>query len=261
MPDGDSRFTSLLLISSVLVSACERTPVTTEPVRIAAAADLTLAFEELGRMYEAQSGQRVRLSFGASGVLAKQLAEGAPLDLFAAASASFVEEAVRSGACDATTRARYGLGHLVVWSARGELPLSTLRDLADPLVKRIAIANPDHAPYGRAAREALVRAGLWTSLEGKVVQADNVRQALQFAETGSADAAIVARSLLRRPNRGKELAIDPSLHAPIEQTLVVCRHGKSRAGGQAFAKLVASPDGQALLERYGFGAARDGRSR
>jgi molybdate transport system substrate-binding protein len=258
-PDGDSRLVRTLLLSTVLVTGCKSQPgppASQATIQVAAASDLTLAFEELGKLFEQRTGHRVTFSFAASGTLAKQLGQGAPFDVFAAANASFVDSAVQSGACDGATRARYARGHLVAWSRSGGIKLATLADLRAAELEHIAIANPEHAPYGRAAREALLEAGLWAELEGKIVQAENVRQALQFAESGNADVAIVARSLLTRSG-GNQLSIDPALHAPIEQTLVVCRRGKNMAGGHAFAALVESPDGQALLQRYGFGGSAE----
>jgi molybdate transport system substrate-binding protein len=249
--DGDLRLVPALMLSTALVVGCKAPP-RSEPVLVAAAADLTVAFEELGGLFESRTGQKVTFSFGASGALAKQLSQGAPFDLFAAANADFVDSAVRAGACDGTTKAFYARGNLVVWSKQGGVPVRALSDLRRSDIRHIAIANPEHAPYGKAAREALARNGLWPALEGKIVQAENVRQALQFAETGNAEVAIVARSLVAKHESGNQLLIDPAQHAPIEQTLVVCRHGKNATGARAFARLVESPDGQALLRRYGF---------
>lgn len=257
-PDGDARWVPALLLSTTLLGGCKpAAPVSHEPVRVAAAADLTLAFEELGKIFEARTGQKVSLSFGASGALAKQLSQGAPFDLFAAANSSFVDEAVKSGACDGATKALYARGHIVVWTKPGGARVRVLSDLANPEIKRISIANPEHAPYGKAAREALIKAGLWPAVETKIVQAENVRQALQFAETGNVDAAIVALSLVAKDKNGQQLAVDPSLHAPINQTLVVCRHGKNAGGARAFAELVESNEGQQLLQRYGFGGSAE----
>jgi len=144
-----------------------------------------------------------------------------------------------------------------VWTKQQGLSLRTLADLQHADIKHIAIANPEHAPYGIAAREALTKAGLWPALDAKIVQAENVRQALQFAQTGNADVAIVALSLVAKDNSGASLTVDPALHNPIEQTLVVCRNGKNAAGAREFAKLVESSDGQALLKRYGFGGSAE----
>jgi molybdate transport system substrate-binding protein len=257
-PDGDSRFVPALLLSSALVIGCKApAPKAEEPIRVAAAADLSVAFEEMGRLFQASTGKKVSFSFGASGALAKQLSQGAPFDLFAAANAAFVDSAVQAGACDGATKALYARGHIVVWTKQGGAVVRTLADLRSPDIKRIAIANPDHAPYGKAAREALTRAGLWRALEGKIVQAENVRQALQFAQTGNAEVAIVALSLVAKDETGTRLAVDSTLHGAIEQTLVVCRHGKNRQGAREFAELVGSSEGQALLERYGFGGSAE----
>ncbi len=257
-PDGDPRFLPAILLSTALIGGCKApAPQPTEPVQVAAAADLSLAFEEMGKLFESRGGQKVTFSFGASGALAKQLGQGAPFDLFAAANLAFVDSAVKAGACDGATKATYARGHIVVWSKQGGHAVHALADLQSPDIKHIAIANPEHAPYGKAAREALTRAGLWSALEPKIVQAENVRQALQFAQTGNADVAIVALSLVTKDDSGNALPIDPALHAPLEQTLVVCRHGKNADGARAFAKLVESSDGQALLKRYGFGGSAE----
>jgi molybdate transport system substrate-binding protein len=254
--DGNARVLPALLISSALGSACQ-SPARTEPaasIQVAAASDLTLAFEDLGKLFEKRSGQKVTFSFAASGMLAKQLGQGAPFDLFAAASPAFADQAVQSGACDGSSKAIYARGHLVAWSKQHAL--GALSDLQSADVRRIAIANPEHAPYGKAAREALIKAGVWSSVESKIVQAENVRQALQFAETGNADVALVALSLVSQNRAGQRLAIDPSLHAAIEQTLVVCRRGKNEQGGRAFAQLIESAEGQRVLERYGLGLSK-----
>lgn len=250
--DGGARILPALLISSVFANGCQRQTEPAATIQVAAASDLTLAFEELGRLFEQRSGQKVTFSFGASGALAKQLAQGAPFDLFAAANPSFAAQVVKSGACDGSSQALYARGYLVAWSKQKSL--ASLADLTSPDVQRIALANPEHAPYGKAAREALIKAGLWGELEQKIVHAENVRQALQFAETGNADVAVVARSLVVRSSAGHQLHVDPALHAAIEQTLVVCRRGKNETGGRAFAELVESAEGQALLARYGFGS-------
>jgi molybdate transport system substrate-binding protein len=256
-PDGDRlfipAFVPALMLSTVLFADCKAAPPKKqETLHVAAAADLTLAFEELGKLFEARTGQKVSFSFGASGALAKQLSQGAPFDVFAAANGAFVDSAVQAGACDGKSKASYARGHVVAWSKRGGVVLRTLQDLQSPDIKHIAIANPEHAPYGKAAREALTKAGLWPALESKIVLAENVRQALQFAQTGNADVAIIALSLVAQDAINNKLAIEPSLHGPIEQTLVVCRHGKNIEAGRAFAKLAVSSDGQALLRRYGF---------
>jgi molybdate transport system substrate-binding protein len=255
-PDGDFRLVPVLALSAALGAACDSPPAPpSAAVQVAAASDLALAFQELGRLFEQRTGQKVTFSFAASGALSKQLRQGAPFDLFAAADASFVDSAVSSGACDGATKALYANGHVVLWSKRSHTSPRSLAELTRPQIRHIAIANPETAPYGKAARQALHSAGLWPALESKLVHAENVRQALQFAQTGNADVAIVALSLVASDEAGVRTPIAPELHEPISQTLVVCRHGKNRQGGLAFAELATSRDGQALLRRYGFGGS------
>jgi molybdate transport system substrate-binding protein len=240
----------LLLASSVV--ACQRAPEQASPIRVAAAADLSAAFEELGRQFEKERGQKVSFSFGASGLLAKQLREGAPFDLFAAANASFVDQAVSAGACDGSTKAAYARGHLAVWSKKGSLlPAKSVEELADPRFRKIAIANPEHAPYGKAAKEALITAGIWEKVKDRVVFGENVRQTLELAATGNVEAAIVALSLVVYDQRGSFVRVDDSKHGPIEQALVVCTRGGNQAGGKIFADYVNSPSGREVLARYG----------
>lgn len=223
------------------------------PVRIAAASDLTDAFGELGRSFEASSGQSVTFSFGSSGLLATQIRAGAPFDVFAAANASFVDGVVASGACDGRTKYRYGLGRVAIWSRAGRAaPPTSVAELADRRFGRIAIANPEHAPYGRAAKQALERAGVYDAVAPRIVLAENVRQALQFAETGNVDVAIVAWSLVVNDHTNPSTLVDAEMHAPIEQTLVVCDRGANTAGGRAFATYVASTEGRETMRRFGF---------
>lgn len=233
-----------------------------EPLRVAAAADLAGALEVMAADFERARGVRVTVTYGSSGLLARQIAEGAPFDVFAAASEQYADDAVTSGRCQADSKRFYARGSLVVW-ARDEASLPrTLADLADPRFARIAIANPAHAPYGRAAREALVRVSAWGVVEKRIVFADNVQQALTFAKSGSADVAIVARSLIAP---GKEAAgatreVDEALHAPIEQAAVACGTGNRGDDPRAFVAAMTSDAGQALLAARGFrpgrGAAR-----
>jgi molybdate transport system substrate-binding protein len=211
------------------------------PVRVAAAADLSRAFEELGKQVEPAPV----FSFGSSGLLAKQLAEGAPFDVFAAANVAFVEQATRSGACGPAER--FARGRLAVWTKTGGVALEAL---GEEQYARIAIANPEHAPYGQAAKEALVSAGLWERVEKRLVYGENVRQTLQLAQTGNVEAAIVARALVEADPHA--VVVDGALHQPLTQAIAVCTHGENRAGGEAFVKRVRSAEGRAVLKKYGF---------
>jgi molybdate transport system substrate-binding protein len=225
-----------------------------KPLQVAAAADLALAFKDVGAAYEQKSGDHVVFSFGSTGLLAKQLAQGAPFDLFAAANVSFTDDVIKAGACLADGRTLYARGRIVVWW-RADSPVPpprTLADLADPRFIKIAIANPVHAPYGRAAQQAFTKLGIWPRVQPRLVFGENVQQTLQFARSGNAEAAVVALSLAVVSD-GTYIPVDESLHDPIDQALVVCGKDRARLGrARAFAAFVAAPAGRAIMRRYGF---------
>jgi molybdate transport system substrate-binding protein len=222
-------------------------------VQVAAAADLARAFEEVGRGFEAQGGPHVRFTFGSTGLLARQVEQGAPFDVFAAANQSFVDDVVKAGACDPSTQALYARGRIALWSKAGRVePPLVPADLAHPRFTRIAIANPDHAPYGRAAREAFEAVGAWAAVQPRLVFGENVRQTLQFAQTGNVDAAVVALSLIVDDTQNPWRLVEESLHQPLDQALVVCSRGPNRAGGEAFVRYLGSEAGRKVMRRYGF---------
>lgn len=235
------------------LAACAAPPSDRPPVQVAAAADLARAFPEVGEAFTRETGVTVVFSFGSSGLLARQLAEGAPWDAFASADEGFVDQVVASGACGGVSRARYARGRIVLWW-REPVPIAppaSVADLADARFTRIAMAQPEHAPYGRAAREALQAAVVWERVAGRLVYGENVRQALQFAASGNADVAIVARSLVGRSG-GRWLEIPASAHAPLDQTVVACRGGRNVEGGARWARFVTSGPALAILSRHGF---------
>ena len=244
------------LLSALALAGCSRkdaVPATAEPLKVAAAADLSFAFKEVGEAYEKATGQKVVFSFGATGLLEKQIAEGAPFDVFAAANVSYADDAVKAGACLGESKATYATGHLVLFTTKdAAFKPGSIADLADPKVSKIAIANPDHAPYGKAAKQALERAGVWDKVQPKMVYGENVQQTLQFAQSGNADVAIVALSLAT-VTQGDATPVPTELHDPIDQAMVVCTRGKAGAdAGRKFVAFVHSPEGHGLMRRYGF---------
>ncbi len=225
-----------------------------EPLRVAAAADLALAFKDVGTAFEKATGKRVDFSFGSTGLLAKQIAEGAPFDVFAAANISFVDDVVREGACFEDTKALYAKGRIVMWSKDPWALPKGLEDLQDPKYAKVALANPEHAPYGRAGREAMTKVGVWANVQPRTVYGENVQQTLMFARSGNADVAIVALSLAVT-SPGNYVPIDPSLHEPLDQALVVCKGGSKgakRNEARSFVEFVGSEPGRAIMRRYGF---------
>jgi molybdate transport system substrate-binding protein len=225
-----------------------------EPLRVAAAADLAFAFKDVGLEFEKTTGKHVDFTFGSTGLLAKQIKEGAPYDIFAAANVSFVDEVVASGACITGTQQLYAKGRIVLWSAREDALPKSLDELRDPKYAKIAIANPEHAPYGRAARQAMTKTGVWATAEPRAVYGENVQQTMMFAQSGNADVAVIALSLAI-VSKGYYLTIDQELHDPLDQALVVCKGGaKGLKANEArsFVEFVGSDAGRAIMKRYGF---------
>jgi molybdate transport system substrate-binding protein len=247
--------TSVAITAFGALVACKKSAPSDASLRVAAASDLSEAFTEIGATFEKDTGRKVTFSFGATGLLAKQIEEGAPFDVFAAANLSFIDDAIKSGACDESSKATYAEGRVVVWT-KSDAPFvpATLADLERPEIVHVAIANPEHAPYGKAAKQALVKAGVWDAIAKKIVYGENVQQTLQFAQSGNADAAIVALSLAT-VSGGHALPIDPALHDRLLQGIVACRGGPdSHMGADArkFESFVASDAGRAIMRRYGF---------
>lgn len=230
------------------------------PLTVFAASDLAFAFADIVPRFEAASGRRVTLVLGSTGNLAKQIESGAPADVFFAANVAFVDGLAAAGAVRPATRALYAQGRIVLATGRSTgLRLASLDDLRRPEVRRIAIANPEHAPYGQAAREALEAASLWTAVRPKLVYGENVRHALQFLESGAADAAIVALSIARVP--GVAWApIDQGLHRPLDQAAAVTTRSAEPDAAAALIAFVTGAEGQAILARHGFEPPRRGGS-
>lgn len=221
-------------------------------VRIAAASDLAKAFDELGKEFTSRTGIVPEFNFGSSGLLAKQIEQGAPYYLFAAANKVYVDQVVAAGRCDATSAKMYARGRVVVWTPTGVPAPVKLEDLGEPRFKRIAIANPDHAPYGVAARQALEKLGLWSRVESRIVLAENVLATMLYARERNAEAAVVALSLAVVSDGGAYLPIDPALHDALDQQLVVCGNGEEADAARQFATFINSREGREVMTRYGF---------
>ena len=225
---------------------------TPEPLVVSAASDLMPAFEELGTLYEQQTGRPVIFNFGSTGQLAQQIDQGAPVDLFAAADVSFVNGLAAKGRVLPDSVQLYARGRLTLWTrADSTLVVETVEGLLKPEVRRVAIANPEHAPYGLAARQALQAAGVWEAVQPKLVLGENVRQTLQFAETGDVDVAIVALSLSIASD-GHWTLIPEDLHAPLDQALAVVTSSPRQAEARKFAAFIIGPQGRPIMRKYGF---------
>lgn len=225
-----------------------------ESITIAAASDLRFALDEIIEIYQAESGRpSIRVIYGSSGKMTTQIKHGAPYDLFFSADIRFPEMLYRDGFA-VTTPTVYALGRLVLWSARHDVSDLTLADLTDAKFRRIAIAQPDHAPYGLRAQEALQAVGVWTAIEERLVFGENIAQTAQMAESGAADAAIIALSLAMFPRlaaRGYGL-IDDALHQPLTQGYVITRYGANKAAVEHFAQFMQTASAHRIMQHYGF---------
>lgn len=235
-----------------VVSAQQAAPV------VAAASDLQFAVAEIAAAFQAETGMSVRLSMGSTGNFARQIREGAPFEIFMAADEEFITDLHAEGFTrDAGDL--YALGRVVIMVPHGSAltPDGQLDHLAEMLaeggITRFAIANPDHAPYGMRAREALVHKGIWDDLQPALVLGENVSQAAQFALSGNAEGGILAYSLALAPQvgpRGSYALIPDDWHAPLRQRMVLLNSAGPVA--EAFYAFMMEPTAREIMERYGF---------
>ena len=246
---------SVLLSSCILLfflvfalNAPAQTPRKNNDLLVAAAADLTAIEKPVTELFRKTNGRQAKFVLGASGLLARQIEQGAPYDVFLSANERFVEDLAKSGRLVPASVRVYAYGRLGLWSRDGAV--TRLEQLRDRRIVHLAIANPASAPYGAAARQLLESSGLWSAIQSKVVYGENVRQALQFAESGNADAAITAWSLVF--DRGGFL-LPASGHAPIHQAGGVVAGRPDEAAAQRFLDLLASDEGRRVLAAHGLG--------
>lgn len=238
-----------LLISSIPPGAGARQNVT---LTVSAASDLTPAFGELGPLFTEATGIGVEFNFGSTGQLAQQIIAGAPVDVFAAANVDVIDQLDGQGLILTDTRALYARGRITLWTRSDSgLEITDLSQLTDPGIERIAIANPDHAPYGVAAREAMQSAGVWDAVQDKLVLGENISDALRLAQTGNVDVAIVALSLSLESD-GRWTLIEETLHEPIDQALAVMAVTDHELEARAFCDFVNGAQGREIMRRYGF---------
>ena len=229
-----------------------------QQVTVAAAADLSFALPEIAAKYKANSGNDVKLVFGASGNLATQIRNGAPFDVFFSADEQYPQQLADEGLADKASLYRYAIGRLVLWvSNDSTLDLSKLgmQALLDPSVKKIAMANPDHAPYGRAAQAALKHFGLYDKVSGKLVFGENISQAAQFVQSGNAQAGLIALSHALSPamkSKGRYWTVPLDSYPTLNQAAIIVSHSKQTDAARAFLSFLRTSDATILLEDYGF---------
>lgn len=222
---------------------------------VAAAGNLTDSFPEITQEFTRQTGIKVVLSFGSTADLAKQIENGAPFDVFAAADVAHVLNLEQKGLITSDTARRYARGSLVIWASdTTKFKLERLEDLTHENVERVAIAKPDVAPYGAAALETLRALNVWEKIEPKVVYGMNVSQVKQFVSSGNAEVGFLPLSLVQ-DDRGKYLEIDEKFHQPINQALGVVRASAKQGAARRFTEFVLGPEGQKILQNHGYRSA------
>jgi len=228
-----------------------------QSLRIAAASDLQFALGDLAAQYEKQSAAKLAISYGSSGNFFAQIQNGAPFDLFFSADIAYPQKLIDAGFAESDSRYTYAFGRIVLWLPP-ESPLIPANlqwnTLLDARIQKIAIANPDHAPYGRAAVAALQKAGLYERLKSKLVYGENISQAAQFVLSGSAQAGILAFSLAAAPamKSGKYWEIPRDLYPPLEQAVVLLKSSPNKPAARAFLAFLQTESARATLARYGF---------
>ncbi len=245
--------TIFFLLLAFLSASADAQP--TPTVRIAAASNLKFALDSLVAAFTSQRPGRIDVSYGSSGKLFEQISHGAPFDIFF--SADMVYPALLAKKNMATGEPYiYGVGRIVVWSKKVDVKNRGIRSLLDPSVKKIAIANPLHAPYGKRAEEAFEHYNIFEQLTPKLVYGQNISQAAQFVTSGAADAGVIALSLALSPNMQREQGVyfilPEDSHQPLEQGVVITRHGASNGFAKAFVDFMKGERAVAILDYFGF---------
>jgi molybdate transport system substrate-binding protein len=243
----------LLLLTLPLIGPLARA----QEIRVAAAADLKFALDELAAQYEKQTGKKITAIYGSSGNFFAQIQNGAPFDLFLSADTEYPRKLESGGWAEPGTVYEYATGRIVVWmpaNAPGDLATLKWSALLQPGVEKIAIANPEHAPYGRAAVSALRKAGLYEQVRARLVYGENIGQAAQFVASGNAQAGILALSLAVSPpmRDGKRWEIPENMHPPIEQAAIIVKAAKNKDGARSFLAFLKTDAARRILDSYGF---------
>jgi molybdate transport system substrate-binding protein len=232
-------------------------PAVAQDVRVAAAADLQVALPELATRFERATSFRVQAIFGSSGNISTQIQNGAPYDVFLSADIEYPRHLVELGLGARDALAAYASGRLVLWSRNdSKVDLKQgLKGLSAGTIRRIAIANPAHAPYGRAAVAALRHEGMYDRVSGRLVLGENISQTAQFAESGNADVGIIALSLALGPSlraAGRYVEIPAAFHPPIEQAALWLKRARNPTAARQFVEFLQQPASREYLQTMGF---------
>ncbi|HMJ20278.1 MAG TPA: molybdate ABC transporter substrate-binding protein [Terriglobales bacterium] len=228
-----------------------------QEITVAAAADLQFVMQEVGARFQSATGKSVKLIYGSSGNFTQQLQNGAPFDMFFSANLDYPKQLEAAGLTEPGTFYQYAIGKIVVWVPNdSKLDVSLgLRALLNPSLKKIAIANPQHAPYGKAAVAAMQKENIYEQVKDKFVLGENISQAAAFVASGSADVGIVALSLALSPNmkdKGRYAEVPAADYPAIEQACVIMGSSKNKSVAQQFLKFIQSSPITELFQKYGF---------
>lgn len=229
----------------------------TGTVAVAAASDLIYCMEELNAEFQKTNPHAVlKVSFGSSGNFFAQIQHGAPFHIFLSADMKYPRELIKAGLADSSSLTMYAIGYIVLWTIKpGIYVTAGLQIVRGDQVKKLALANPEHAPYGRAAKAALEHENLWESVQKKIVLGENIAQTAQFVQTGNVDAGIVALSLALSPKLarlGKFYEIPETSHPRLEQGAVLTNMGKGNPLARTYLDFLRSAPARAIFNRYGF---------
>ena len=230
-------------------------PAQAEKLTIAAAADLKFAMAEVVDKFRAnRPGDQIEVIYGSSGKFLTQIKNGAPFDMYFSADIAFPRELEKHGLSVGATRP-YAIGRIVLWSLKPELAKIALKDLPKAPIRKFAIANPQHAPYGLRGKEALQHQGVWAAMEPKLVMGENIAHTAQFIDSGAADAGIVALALVLSPtmkDKGAWTLIPDAWHEPLEQGFAITQRAAANPLAKDFANYMASEPARVIMRRYGF---------
>ncbi len=244
----------LLALLLLLTATCA----IAQEITVAAAADMSAALPQIVDVYAKKTGQTVKLSFGSSGNLTNQIRNGAPFDVFFSADEAYPQQLITEGLAFKDTLYRYAVGRLVLWvpsSSTLDLPKLGMQALLDPSVKKISIANPATAPYGRAAEAALRHFGIYDEVSSRLVVGENVSQSAQFVESGNAQAGLIALSHALAPamkGKGSYWTVPLDAYPTLNQAAVVISKSNKQDAARKFLDFVRSPEATSVLNSYGF---------
>lgn len=233
-----------------------------EKITIAAAADLKFALDEIVVLFNKEHpADQVETIYGSSGKFQTQIRQGAPFDMYFSADINYPHTLKAEGLAGSEVQL-YAVGRIVLWSPSRDAGKLTLADLADPGIRKIAIANPRHAPYGKRAEEALKAGNVWEKVKARLVYGENIAQTAQFVQTGNAEIGIIALSLALSPELAKQggyALIPENLHQPLEQGFVITQRARANPLALAFARFMMDKEARTIMTRYGFTLPNDAK--